>query len=94
MELNTHEEFVEFMQSDEGLYNCISNYYRTTAIHFFDKIPITEVNSKAAVYIWEDIISDAFTEDVIYNNPKDEAIFWLSENMSITFGLAQNGCVI
>lgn len=94
MEINTHEEFIQLLNDDRGLYKCISTFYAQTFEHIINQFPLNQANEKTSEDIWDDLLSDAFTEDIKFNNPEKEAKEWLIENMGVSYAFAQNGNIL
>lgn len=91
MIINTHNEFVEFIQSDRHLHSFIRSGFASNYEHLFDTAPMITLNELAADYTWDDLISNAFTEDVEFNNPVSEAKEYLIQKFGFTYALVQSG---
>jgi hypothetical protein len=89
MEINTHEEFVAFIQEDRHLKDSIRSSFESTYFELMKSTPFGTLNEVSATHIWDDIITDAFTEDVVYNNPENLALEYLIENFSVYTAFTQ-----
>ena len=81
---------MSFLEKDQFLIKILKNFYESTYFELMETTPFNQLNEKAGEYIWDDLISDAFTSDVVFNNPKEEAIEYIINICQITVGFSQS----
>jgi hypothetical protein len=68
--IDSHIKFVKMIKSDRGMYSAIKSSFADNFEHAVSKLPFDKANELAASHVFDDIIDGAFTENVIFTNPK------------------------
>jgi hypothetical protein len=90
MKIETIIQFKQLIDSDPHLSNVIKLSFSSNYEHACNN-SINTANEVAAQHTYDDLISDAFTEDIEYNFNEEEFKDFLVEKYGFTIAFAQTG---
>lgn len=94
MNINTLEDFIYLIEEDEYFYNILSGDFGKYYEHFLEIVPLSQVNKKAAKYLWDELISNAYTDDIYFDEViKEDVITYFENEFEVTVAFAKGGSI-
>jgi hypothetical protein len=88
--IETIKQFNQLLNEDYHLNNSIKLAFLSNYEHACNN-SINTANEVAAQYTYDDLISDAFTEDIEYNVDEEKLKEFLMDKYAITMAFTQSG---
>jgi phosphosulfolactate synthase (CoM biosynthesis protein A) len=90
MKIETVQQLKELLIEDRGLNNVIKSAFFSNYEHASQN-SINTANKVAAQYTYDDLISDAFTEDIIYEIDEKKVKEFFINEYGFTLAFIQSG---
>ena len=90
MKIQNIQEFKELLSEDRGLNHFLMSAFASNYEHA-SQSSINTANDVAAEYTYDDLISDAFTEDISFEIDEKELKNFLIQKYGFTMAFVQSG---